>query len=125
MMKRLIALSLSALLLMAGCTFAETVTEPATEDYQPEYEPEQNTEAYQLETKSFPWYAAFIMNKLEGEMAIPLWFVNGVDDLPYMDLQDWANFMIFCMTHVLQMDGYELEVEIDETAGWLDRKSVV
>ena len=119
MMKRLIALSLSALLLMAGCTFAETVTEPATEAYQPENEPEQNTEAYQLETKSFPWYVASIMNKFEGEMAIPLWFVNGVDDLPYMDLQDWANFMVFCMTNVMQMDGYKLEVEIDDAAGWL------
>ena len=117
MMKRTIALCLSALLLMAGGTFAESLTEQDTEVSQPETEMAQNTETHRLETKSFPWYATAVTNKFDGELAVPLWFVDGVDDMPFMDLQDWADFLIFCMTGGGEVPGYELKVEMDDDDG--------
>ena len=47
MVKRIISLSLSAVILLSGCAYAESAAETETEQY---------TETYQLETKSFPWY---------------------------------------------------------------------
>ena len=47
MVKRIISLSLSAVILLSGCAYAESAAETETEQY---------TETYQLETKSIPWY---------------------------------------------------------------------
>lgn len=120
MMKRLIALSLSAVIMLSGCVFAEASTEQATEtaaEQAAETASEQAAKTYRLETKSFPWYYHSPANKLDGDKSIPLWFVNGVNDLPYMDLQDWADLMVFFMTDGGNAPGYELRVDVDDKEG--------
>ena len=104
---------------MAGCTYAESVTEQITEVNPLDTQMAQNTGNHQLETKSFPWYATSILNKFDEELAVPLWFVDGADDLPFMDLEDWADFLVFCITGGGQVPGYELKIEMDDEAGWL------
>ena len=45
MVKRIVSLSLSAVILLSGCAYAESAAETETEQY---------AETYQLETKVFP-----------------------------------------------------------------------
>lgn len=34
-----------------------------------------------------------------------------------MDLQDWANLMVYCMTDDGETPGYELRVDVDDKEG--------
>lgn len=77
MMKRISAL-LIALILLIGCTAseAEVVTAAQTRP---------------IEMKTFPFY----LDSLEDTWpeAFPLYFVDGVYDLPFVELGDWAEFL--------------------------------
>ena len=63
MVNRIISLSLSAVILLSGCAYAESAAETETEQY---------TETYQFETKCFPWYIASKSNKMDAEDSFPL-----------------------------------------------------
>ena len=70
-MKRLLAI-LITLSLLFGCVSAASAAEP---------------EAHQIERKTFPFYYSVDQKRDED---FPLFFVDGADDLPYVDLNDWA-----------------------------------
>ena len=110
MVKRIISLSLSAVILLSGCAYAESAAETETEQY---------TETYQLETKSFPWYISSKSNKMDAEDSFPLWFANGVDDLPFMELKDWSQLMTILFAGSRQTPAYELMIEINDDGGCL------
>ena len=75
MMKRFLALIL-ALVLTAGFACAESA--PAAE-----------AADTRLEVRNYPWYLASPDQKMEGDVALPLWFADGADDLPFIELTDW------------------------------------
>ena len=110
MVKRIISLSLSVVILLSGCAYAESAAETETEQY---------AETYQLETKSFPWYISSKSNKMDAEDSFPLWFADGADDLPFMELKDWAQLMTILMAGSRQTPAYDLMVEIKDDGGCL------
>lgn len=105
MVKRLISLSLTAVILLSGCVYAESAAETETE---------QETKAYQLEAKQFPWYFSSISKRVDAEDTYPLWFVHGADDLPFMELEVWSQLMIRLMNDGKQTPTYELKTEIKD-----------
>ena len=105
MVKRLISLSLTAVILLSGCVYAESAAETETE---------QETKAYQLETKQFPWYFSSRSKRVDAEDTYPLWFVHGADDLPFMELEVWSQLMIRLMNDGKQTPTYELKTEIKD-----------
>ena len=48
----------------------------------------------------------YVLNK-----EFPLYFMDGVDDLPYVNLQNWAGMLYFINTEILNDSGYDLEME--------------
>ena len=78
-MKRLLAVLLS-LALLFSCAAAESLKLPKTPD------------VHQIEMKDYPLcYGSkdsVVMDSL------PLYFVDGVDDLPFVDLSNWKDFLI-------------------------------
>ena len=128
-MKKVIALFIS-LVLMIGCVIAEPAAETAAEPAgefaaEPaaetvakpagEYAGEPEKAVWQLETRDYPWYALQKSNLMDGEYALPLWFADGVNDLPFVDLDDWAGLITFIMTDGRTNPGYELEVKDGES----------
>ena len=77
-MKRLICILLSCLLLFVSGAFAETATEP-------------KETVHQIETKAYPFYMGSKEDKWPEDF--PLYFLDGVYDLPYVDLNDWARVL--------------------------------
>ena len=100
MMKRVLAL-LVALTLLLGCAVAETAVEA-------------EAAAPQIEMRTFPLYLCS-PNEMWPE-EFPLYFLDGVYDLPYVDLRDWAEVLnwYFPTKGGGLFDGYQVTVSIDE-----------
>lgn len=96
-MKRILAL-LTALALLLGCAAAETAEAP-------------EAAAPQIEMKTYPLYLLYKDQTWPEDF--PLYFVDGVNDLPYVDLFDWAkvlNWLYPAMSDEL-FAGYQVTAE--------------
>ena len=49
---------------------------------------------------------------MDGEKSLHLWFADGVYDLPYIELRDWADLMNKAMNSEGDKPGYMLKTEI-------------
>ena len=70
----------------------------------------ESVDAHQIEMKTFPLYIASADNILTEKF--PLYFVDGVDDLPFMELNDWVGFINNLKK--LFGDDYHVTLEIKE-----------
>jgi len=97
-MKRLLAVLL-ILSLLLGCAVAESAAQPET--------------THQIEMKSFPLYLA----KVDLQVDFPLYFVDGAEDLPFVELNDWKDMLLrLKRAETGESDnGYQLTVQVDET----------
>ena len=91
-MKRLLTV-LITLSLLFGCVSVTSAAESA---------------AHQIERKTFPFY--FSVDKKRDE-DFPLFFVDGADDLPYVDLNDWAKLMPELINTIFPNSGYQLTAQ--------------
>ena len=98
-MKKLFAI-LMAIMLVLGSAAAETAAEPETET------------AY-FTMKKVPMYMGKLSEVRDGDQGLPLWFLDGAEDLPFIDVADWAKLMTAVMTDGEEIPGYELQLEID------------
>ena len=96
-MKKVLAV-LTVLVLLVGCCTAETAAVS-------------ETEARKLEMKSYPWYFDEKENYRDGEEALQLWFTEGANDLPFVELSYWADLMVDMMTDGGKTPGYNLKLE--------------
>ena len=62
-----------------------------------------------ISAQKFPMYLADLSNEAE----ITLYFVNGVTDLPYVDLTEWANVMVSVYRDWIEDSDYSLQMEHD------------
>lgn len=100
MLKRFLAVLLS-LAMILGCAAAETAAVP-------------ETETHSIEAKKFSSYASSPSSLIEGEEAPTLYFVDGVHDLPYMDVREFAELLANSFTGGGMNPGYELNATVDE-----------
>ena len=103
-MKRLICILLSCLLLFVSGAFAETATEP-------------KETVHQIETKAYPFYMGSKEDKWPEDF--PLYFLDGVYDLPYVDLNDWARVLnkLYPQMDARMFSGYQVSVEVKQESG--------
>ena len=98
-MKRLLAL-LITLTLLLGCAAAETAAEP-------EAAPPQVT------TKVFPVYAFSVEETWREDF--PLYFLDGVEDIPFVNLEDWKEVLVFIYNQLSAGEKtYTLDFEVLE-----------
>lgn len=102
-MKKLLSL-LTALVMLSVCAAAE----PA---------PVLQAEPGALHPASFPCYVINRTTLLDGEDALPFWFEDSAEDLPYMDLADWSRLMMLIMNSGKPAPSYSLEMEYDQDLG--------
>ena len=102
-MKRLLAI-LMTLCLLLGCAAAETAAETPAEE----------TTTHQIEMKTYPFYEASRTDIWRDDF--PIYFVDGVEDLPFVELNDWR----VLLRHIKGADkenpsGYDLTLRVDDT----------
>ncbi len=100
MMKRILSL-LTALTLLIGCAGALAEAAPADG-------------AHQIESKTVP---VIVPNQGEIPGGMTMYFVDGVEDLPYIELRDWADFMGGAYGGTQKFAGLQVTFEVmDEAA---------
>ncbi len=85
------------ILLFAGSAFAQN-SEPSS---------------YEITERTYTFYNGFIDDKLEEPF--PLYFMNGVDDVPYVELESWMELMIFLNRDWLKDPNYDLMFSAEGT----------
>ena len=68
---------------------------------------------HQLVRKDFPFYLAALEYLWPGEF--PLYFADGVDDLPFMDLKDFAAFMNYVWVNMAA--DYQITADANPDTG--------
>ena len=68
---------------------------------------------HELVRKDFPFYVGDLELAWPGDF--PLYFADGVDDLPFMDLNDFAAFMNYVWVH--KAEDYQITVEANPDTG--------
>ena len=72
--------------------------------------------------RSYPFYVGITADDyLDQEFS--LYFVDGVDDLPFVDVHDWAELLYFLNTDMSDDPGYELSIEYKDSVVTLERES--
>ena len=74
-----------------------------------------------LEERSYPFYIASVEDTTTEP--IPLTFVNGVSDLPYMDLESWAELVSELFVDGLDLSDYQLAFTSDGSVATLTREN--
>ena len=74
-----------------------------------------------LEERSYPFYIASVEDTTTEP--IPLTFVNGVSDLPYMDLESWAELVSEIFVVGLDLSDYQLVFTSDGSVATLTREN--
>ncbi len=103
MLKRILSL-LTVLIMALGCASAETALET-------------ESPSHQIEMKTVPFYVANPGNKSPD--GFPLYFADGVKDLPYAELTDWVKLMndlVPAASPDMNAD-YHLDTEVSEEGG--------
>ena len=110
-MRRILSI-LTVLCLCFSCCTAETETSSdAAVETIPSLWPE--GKPHRIEKKEFPFYTGSLDEQYPGDF--PLYFADGVDDLPYVELRDFAEFLNMLYPHI---DGnYQITTDVNEADG--------
>jgi len=108
-MKRISALMTVLTLLFCGAASAAETTPAETtaaEDTLAET-------ARQIEMKNVP---VFLAPGVELPGGFPLYFADGVEDLAYVNLSDWADFLNIAYSDDPHYEGFTVTADVDEAA---------
>ena len=70
-------------------------------------------ESYEITERAYKFYDGDVESVLTDPF--PLYFMNGVDDLPYVELESWMELMIFLNREWLEDPKYDLMFSADGT----------
>ena len=75
----------------------------------------QNNEraAFEITERAYPFYDGFVEDQLNKPF--PLYFLDGVDDLPYVELESWMELMIFLNREWMSDPNYDLMFNAEGT----------
>ena len=77
---------------------------------------------HEIVRQSYPTYiGSTAEDTLDQEF--PLYFIDGVDDLPFVDVNDWAEMLYFINTDLRDDPGYELSIDRQDNTVILERES--
>lgn len=80
---------------------------------------ETDAEMASFTSEVFPCY----LLDMENEFELPLYFINDVKDLPYVNLRDWMDVMTTVYHFVAWDDDYEISMESDNNVVQLTREN--
>ena len=137
--QRILAMALTAVMAAGSCSAAasaealeeteflgeiESETEPVTEEMLPgvdsagmETEIENNSDSVSVTKEDMPFY----FYDIENEYSYPVYFINDVKDLPYINLSDWVDIM--CDMFGSEWNKYQLTLETDGDVAMVTRES--
>ncbi|MBQ8076325.1 MAG: hypothetical protein IJ237_10150, partial [Oscillospiraceae bacterium] len=73
-----------------------------------------------LEERTYPLYVGSLENEMEATLA----FLNGVDDLPYIDIETWASIYYVVCAYALGMeDTFDFTYEVKDNVAILTREN--
>ena len=72
-----------------------------------------------VSSEVYTWY----LYSLEDSFEMPLYFVNDVNDLPYVNLSDWVDMLVTVNQLVLEDEGYGVSLETDGEIAMLTREN--
>ena len=118
---------LLAFMLVLTCT-APALAEQATPAQTEQTEPAQTTQttpaqgeqtepagAHSIVEKTYTFYIGKTADDTLNQ-EFPLYFIDGVDDLPYVEITDWAKLLYFINTDMNGDPGYGLDVHYQDDA---------
>ena len=109
---------LLAFMLVLTCT-APALAEQATPAQAEEAEP---AGAHSIVEKTYTFYIGKTADDTLNQ-EFPLYFIDGVDDLPYVEITDWAKLLYFINTDMNGDPGYGLDVHYQDDAVVLEREN--
>ena len=128
MKKRIPVLLLTVVLIMGSLVQAAAAQEAPAPDMLPDVFPDgvymneadlSEDEGPTVSSRDVDFYLRIPKN----DIVMPLYFVNGVEDLPYINLMDWADLMVTVMQKVCGDKDYGLNVETDGDLVQLTREN--
>ena len=81
--------------------------------------PTASAEADTLEERTYPCYIGSLDNSVEATLA----FLNGVDDLPYIDMETWGSILYVVCAYALGKEDFDLIYEMDGSTLVLTREN--
>ena len=117
---------LLAFMLLLTCTapaLAEQAPPVQAEQANPaQSEQTQPAGAHSIVEKSYTFYIGKTADDTLNQ-EFPLYFIDGVDDLPYVEITDWAKLLYFINTEMNSDPGYGLDVHYQDDAVVLEREN--
>ena len=81
-----------------------------------------NTGSHSVVQRSYPFYIGAEADDMLNK-EFPLCFIDGVDDLPFVELSDWAALLYFINTELNEDSGYDLSIEYEGDTITLEREN--
>lgn len=77
---------------------------------------------HSIVTDTYPFYTGKTIDSILDQ-EFPLYFLDGVDDLPFVEIHDWAELLYFINTDLLSDTGYGLSIEYKGDIVTLEREN--
>ena len=81
-----------------------------------------DTGLHSIVTETYPFYTGKTLDSILDQ-EFPLYFLDGVDDLPFVEIHDWAELLYFINTDLLSDTGYGLKIEYKGDIVTLEREN--
>ena len=102
---------------------AEQATPAQAEQAEPaQTEQTEPAGAHSIVEKTYTFYIGKTADDTLNQ-EFPLYFIDGVDDLPYVEITDWAKLLYFINTDMNGDPGYGLDVHYQDDAVVLEREN--
>ena len=82
----------------------------------------ENTGLHSIVERTYTTYIGKSIDDILNER-VPLYFIDGVDDLPYVEIRDWAELLYFVNVEFNEDEGYGLNIEYGNGKVTLERES--
>lgn len=106
-------------------TETEAETEEDTEEIPEGVEPDSEEDEVSEEDRESVTYTSeevpFYFMTMDEELEFPLYFINDVMDLPYVNLADWAELMVEMFND--GQNSYQMTIETDDDVAMLTREN--
>ena len=77
---------------------------------------------HSIVTETYPFYTGKTLDSILDQ-EFPLYFLDGVDDLPFVEIHDWAELLYFINTSLFSDTGYGLKIEYKGDIVTLEREN--